>query len=59
MFLHAANRGWKEAECMVCWGCWGSATGPDPGASQPNMELVEYWTSHKEIQDIYQSVYLL
>ena len=21
MFLHAAKRGWKEAECMACQGC--------------------------------------
>ena len=21
MFLHATDRGWKEGECMVCWGC--------------------------------------
>ena len=46
MFLHAANRGQKEMECMVCWGC---VTGPDPGAVQSTMELVGYWTSRKEI----------
>ena len=56
IFLHAADRGWKEAECMVHWGC---VTGPDPGAVQSAMELVGYQTSHKEIQAIYQSVYLL
>ena len=32
---------------------------PNPGVGHSAMELVGYWTSHKEIQDIYQSVYLL
>ena len=59
MFLHAANRGQKEAEHMVCQGCQGCVTGPDPGAVQSAMELVGYRTSRKEIWDIYQSVYLL
>ena len=59
MFLHAANRGQKEVECMVHWGCQGCVTGPDPGAVQSAMELVGYWTSCKEIWDVYQSVYLL
>ena len=59
MFLHAIDRGWKEAECMVCWGCQGSTMGPDPQAGLSAMELVGYLTSHKEIWDIYQSVFLL
>ena len=41
---------------MVCQGC---VTGPDLGAVQSTMELVGYQTSSKEIQDVYQSVYLL
>ena len=59
MFLHATDRGWKEAECMVHWGCQGSIMGPDPQAGPSTMELVWYHTSRKEIQDIYQSVLLL
>ena len=59
MFLHAAEQGWKEAECTVCWAHWGSASEPNLEAGHSAMELVGYWTSHKEIQDIYQSVYLL
>ena len=55
MFLHAAESGQKEVECMVCWG---STSEPDPEAGHSTMELVGYQTSHKEIQDIYQSVYL-
>ena len=49
MFLHTANRGQKEAECMVHQGCQGSVSEPDPGAGHSAMELVEYQTSHKEI----------
>ena len=59
MFLHAAERGQKEAEHMVCWSHRGSALEPDQEAGHSTMELVGYQTSHKEIRDIYQSVYLL
>ena len=59
MFLHAANRGQKEVECIVHWGCWGSMYDPNSEADQSAMELVGYHTSRKEIRDIYQSVYLL
>ena len=59
MFLHTAERGQKEAECMVCWGCQGSASEPNLEIGHSTMELVGYETSCKEIQDIYQSVYLL
>ena len=44
---------------MFCWGCWGSTLGPNPQVGPSAIELVGYWTSHKEIRDIYQSVYLL
>ena len=56
MFLHAAEWGWKEAERLVCQG---SISRPNLEADQPAMELVVYQTSHKEIWDIYHSVYLL
>ena len=59
MFLHAAEQGWKEAESMVCWGHWGSTSDPNPEAGYSTMELVGYQTSHKEIWDIYHSIYLL
>ena len=52
VFLHAAERGQKEAECMVHWGRQGSVYDSDS-------ELVGYHTSPKEIRDIYQSIYLL
>ena len=59
MFLHAAEWGQKEVERLICWGCRGSASEPDLGVGQSAMELVGYWTSCKEIWDIYHSVYLL
>ena len=59
MFLHAANRRQKEVECMVCWGHQGSTMDPNPQAGPSTLELVGYQTSHKEIQDICQSVFLL
>ena len=59
MFLHAAKRGQKEAEHMVCWGCQGSVYDSDSEVDQSAMELVGYHTSGKEIRDVYQSTYLL
>ena len=59
MFLHAAKRGQKEAEHMVCWGHQGSMYDIDSKADQSAMELVGYHTSQKEIRDVYQSIYLL
>ena len=59
MFLHAAERGQKEVECMVCQGHWGSMYDSDSKVDQSAMELVGYHTSQKEIRDIYQSIYLL
>ena len=59
MFLHAAGQGQKEAESLICQGCQGSASEPDLEVGQSAMELVRYQTSHKEIWDIYHSVYLL
>ena len=34
MFLHVAERGQKEAEHMVCWGCQGSASEPNPQSTR-------------------------
>ena len=59
MFLHATKWGWKEAERLIHSGCWGSISTPDLEGDQSAMELVGYQTSHKEIWDIYHSVYLL
>ena len=59
MFLHAMEWGWKEAECMFCWGHWDSVYEADPGADQSAMELVGYCSSWKELRDIYHNIYLL
>ena len=59
MFLHATKWGQKEAERLVCWGCQGSMWRPNLEVDQSTLELVGYWTSQKEIWDIYHSVYLL
>ena len=56
MFLHAAKQGWKEAERLIHRG---SISRPDLEMDQSTVECIGYWTSHKEIQDIYRSVYLL
>ena len=55
MFLHAAKWGCKEAERLICRGCCGSTSEPNLEADYSAMDLVGYWTSHKEICDIYHS----
>ena len=59
MFLHATKWGWKEAERFIQQGHQCSLPRPDPEADLPAMKLVGYQTSHKEIRDLYHSVYLL
>ena len=59
MFLHAAEWGRKEAKHMCCWGHQSHILEPNPKADQSAMELVGYWMSRQEVQDIYHSVYLL
>ena len=59
MFLHTAEWWCKGAERLVHWGCRGSASEPNLEAGNTVIKLVGYWTSCKEIWDIYHSVYLL
>ena len=59
MFLHAAKQGMREAERFIQWGCWQSLPRPDPEADIPAIKLVWYQTSHKEIRDLYHSIYIL
>ena len=59
MFLYVAERGQKEVKHMVCQGCWGNISEPNLEAGHSTVELVGYRSSYKEIQDIYQSAYLL
>ena len=58
-FLHAAKQGQEEAERFICQGHQGSLPRPDSEADQSAMKLVGYRSSHKEIRDLYHSVYLL
>ena len=57
MFLLAAKWGWKEAERFICWGWQGSLPRPDLEADQSAIKLVGYRTSHKEIRNLYHSIY--
>ena len=59
MFLHATKWGQKEAERFIHWGCQGSLPRPGPEGDQSAMKLMGYWSSHKEIRDLYHSVHLL
>ena len=58
-FLHAAEQGWKEAERFICQGHQGSLSRSDLEVDQSAMKLMGYLTSHKEIQDLFHSIYLL
>ena len=49
MFLHAAERGQKEAECMVHQGHQGSTSDPNPEAGHSAMELVRPPARRSEI----------
>ena len=59
MFLHATEQGQKEVGRFIEWGHWCSLPRPDPKADLPAMKLMGYQTSHKEIRDLYHSIYLL
>ena len=59
MFCHAASEGWKEAEKIVCQGCWQHMPQLDPKVGVPTIELVGPGTSRKELLEIYLEVYKL
>ena len=59
MFLQAASRGWKEAECMCHWSNQGIIREPNSEVDQSALHLIGYHTSRKELRDVYHSVYLL
>ena len=59
MFLHAAEWGHKEAERLICQVCCSSTSETDLEADYSAMDLVRCQTSHKEICNIYHSVFLL
>ena len=59
MFLHAAEWGQKEAECMYHWGHQSRIPEPNPEVDESAMELVGYRMSRREMWDVYHSMYLL
>ena len=59
MFQHALEKGWREAEHMVCQGCQQGLPKLDPEADVPTVQLVGLQTSRKEIQSLYHEVYKL
>ena len=59
MFQHAAAKGWKEAEWIVCQGHWQKLPQLNLEASIPAIQLVGPETSEKELQELYLEVYKL
>ena len=59
MFLHAASKGQKEAERVVCQGHWQHMPQLNPEVGMPAIQLVQPETSREELLDIYLKVYKL
>ena len=59
MFQHAAAKGQKEAEWIVCQGCWQNLPQLNPEAGIPTVQLVGPETSEEELQELYLEVYKL
>ena len=59
MLQHAAAKGWKEAEWIVCRGCWQKLPLLDLEVGIPTIQLVGTETSEKELQELYLEVYKL
>ena len=57
MFRHAANKGQKEAEQMVCWGCQEGLPKLDPETDLSAIQLVGLKTTKEEILSLYLKVY--
>ena len=57
MFKHAANKGWKEAECMVCWGCQQGLPKLDQQVDLYAVQLVSPETTKEEILSLCLKVY--
>ena len=57
MFMHAADKGRKEVEWTVCWGCQQELPKLDPEADVPTIQLVDPQTMRDEIQSLYLEVY--
>ena len=59
MFLHAASEGQKEAERVVCQGCWWYMPQLDPEAGIPAVQLVHPGIDREELLGLYLEVYKL
>ena len=59
MFQHAATEGQKEAEWIVCQGCWQNLPQLNPEAGIPAIQLVGTEMSKEEILELYLEVYKL
>ena len=59
MFLHATQQGRRRQRGSSHEAAGKAYQGLDPEADLPAIKLVGYWTSKKEIRDLYHSVYLL
>ena len=59
MFQHAATKGLKEAEQIICQGCWQTLPQLNPEAGAPAVHLVEPETSKEELLELYLEVYKL
>ena len=59
MFLHAESLGWKEAEWVVCWGCWQHIPKLDPEVGTPAVQLVHPDIEREQLLNLYLEVYKL
>ena len=59
MFLHATSKGQKEAEQVVCQGCWQHMPQLDPEVDVPAIQLVHLETDREKLLDLYLEVYKL
>ena len=59
MFLHAASKGQKEAEQVVCQGHWQHMPQLDPEAGVPAIQLVHLEIDREKLLDLYLEVYKL
>ena len=59
MFQHAATKGWKEAEQIICQGHWQNLPQLNPEAGIPAVQLVGPEMSKEELQQLCLEVYKL
>ena len=52
MFGHAAIEGWKEAEQIICQGCWQNMPQLNPEAGIPAVQLVGLGMTKEELLGI-------